>query len=571
MNDTGPIEDAASAAPSQIFSGEGNQRTFPANAGIVTAPTVSRVSRAGTMAVASPGVLLAERFLVDRLVGQGSAGRVYRAMDLELQQHVALKEFVRGGGSDGFLRELGALFDLRHPNILECRSVFMGDPYRYLVYEFMEGGSLRDRMRGQESARVLIGLLRQAARGVAHAHSRNVLHRDLKPENVLLTRGPHGTLAKVADFGISTVGTQLESRSAIGSPAYMAPEQFHDVYDLRVDVYALGVMLYEILCGCRPFYGSPAQIMMQHLEKRAPIPDWLPPGLRLVLQRALKKEPDARFPTVEKFLSALDGALETEGPALEGTSWPVRVDPTSDVCITRESVLVRNDRNVLRFDRRGRLVESVSGVDAMTAVDDHYLLRRGDVAHVRTPRGDRVHEGLPADADLTLSAEARVIVTSEGGAFLLDGRRRSRIAEVGSGVVAATFAGPDQDPVVARSVGGYSWLEMAAARVDLPEAISCVYGHTERHEVVARSAIDPTRLILVSQGACRIVDLPSGPLSCDGECFVGASKSGELITVSVTNGRVARTRWDAPLVGAAACTDGIAWVSREGQLFCLRS
>lgn len=521
--------------------------------------------------VAAPGVILADRYLVQRLVGSGTAGRVYRALDLALEQPVALKEFVKGAGADGFLRELGALFELRHPNILECRSVFMAGPYRYLVYEFMADGSLRERLRANAPPLELVRLLRQAAAGVAHAHARNVLHRDLKPENVLLTGGPSALTAKVADFGVSTLGTELEARSAIGSPAYMAPEQFHDVYDLRVDVYALGVMLFEALCGCRPFYGSPAQIMMQHLDKAAPIPEWLPSGLRLVLQRALTKDPDARFPTVERFVTALDGALESDAAALEGSGWPVDVGPADTLAVTRESVLVRTGRTMLRYDRRGRLVERVAGVDGLLAAHDHYVMRCGDLLVVHTPLGDRTHEGLPSDADIALSAEARVIVSSEGGAFVLDGKRRARLAETGSGVVAAGFTGPDQEPVLARSSNGRAWLELGRGRVDLPESVSAIWGHTEREEVIARSAVEPRRLMLVRDGSARIVDVASGALSCDGNCFVGASPTGELITVSVTTGRVARTRWEAPLAAAAACTDALAWVTRSGQLLCLRS
>ncbi|MEM1416479.1 MAG: serine/threonine-protein kinase [Myxococcota bacterium] len=515
--------------------------------------------------------MLADRYLVERLVGQGTSGRVFRAIDLATERTVALKEFVKRGGSGGFLRELGILFELRHPSILECESVFMAGPYRYLVYEYMEAGSLRDRLRSGTSPLAVLALLREAAHGVAHAHRRNVVHRDLKPENVLLTVRDGALRAKVSDFGISTLGTEEAERSAIGSPAYMAPEQFYDVYDSRIDVYALGVMAYEALCGCRPFYGSPAQIMRQHLEKPPLLPEWLPEGLRGVLARALAKDPDERFPSVEALVAALDAALEGEAGAIESAGWPARVEGVTELALTREAVLALSGRTLVRLDRRGRECERLHGVDELRAVDDHHVVRCGTSLSVFTPRGVRRFDTLPGGARVALSAEARVAVVSEGGAFVLKNRRRVRVAETGAGVTAATFVGPEQALALARDAGGEATLEVGDRRLRLPEPVGELWGHPEGFELVARSARDAARLFLVSEMGVRELEAPMGGLSAHGDHFVGATPAGELATLAVSRGRLARTRWEGPLAAAAGCVDGFAWATRDGRVLGLRS
>jgi len=510
---------------------------------------------------------------VERIVGQGAYGRVFRAQDERTGEAVALKEFTRGSrGSDGFLRELGVLFELRHPAILECRTVLVGGPYRYLVYEFMEAGSLRDWMNAGHTQECL-RLFRMAAAGVSHAHECKVVHRDLKPENVLLTRKTGELLAKVSDFGISAVGSTAEVKSHVGSPAYMAPEQFYDTYDLRVDIYALGTMLYEILCGSRPFYGSPAQIMLSHLQKEVPYPPWMPPAFKALLERALAKDPEDRFETVDDFLVAFDQAFATEGDRLEGEGWPVDASEVAALVVTRDAVVsLHDDRRARVFDRQGRAAAELEQVDELLGAEEFYALRRGDRVTVKSAQGERTHP-VPEDAKVALSTDGSLAVTAEGGARLLISPGSERVlAEPGSGVVDVTFAGDTQATslLVADADGACRIVVEDEDDIPLPEPVSELVGHGMKEEWVARVATDRSRLLLVTRDRVVSVQGPKGPLSADDDHFFGALEDGRLATINVASGRVARTVWESPLAAVAACCDGFVWATRDGRLLSLR-
>jgi len=501
---------------------------------------------------------------------------VFRAHDQRLDEPVALKEFCRGSrGSDGFLRELGVLFELRHPAILECRTVLVGGPYRYLVYEFMESGSLRDWMNAGHT-RECLRLFRVAAGGVSHAHESKVVHRDLKPENVLLTRKTGDLVAKVSDFGISSVGADAEVRSHVGSPAYMAPEQFYDTYDRRVDIYALGTMLYEILCGSRPFYGSPAQIMLSHLQKEVPYPAWMPPRFRALLERALAKDPDQRFETVDDFLVAFDQAYRDEGGALEGHGWPVRTADPRALVVTRDAVVSLDGDGTLRtFDRQGRPTGERHGVTELRGAEEYYAVRIGDEVVVTSAQGERAHP-VPSDARIALSTDGSVAVAHRGGARLLIGPASERVlAQPGDGVRDVAFVGETQavSLLVADADDDAGARRIVVEDEDdvlLDEPADELIGHGLRDEWVARSSRDPRRLLLVTRDRTVATSGPAGPLTADDDHFFGALEDGRLATLNVASGRVARTVWESPLSAVAACCDGFVWATRDGRLLSLR-
>jgi len=519
--------------------------------------------------IATIGSTLGGRYLVEGILGAGAHGRVFAGYDLELGAPVALKECTRGAG--GFLRELSALFELEHPNILRCHTVLIGGPYRYIVTELMDGGSLRERIDDPGStADELLAHFRDAVVGVAHAHDKHLVHRDLKPENILLRATDEGVIAKVSDFGISTLDTGMSTRSCTGSPAYMAPEQFYDAYDARIDVYALGVILFELLCGSRPFYGSPAQIMIAHLERAARVPDWVPPKLTALIERALAKDPDDRIPTVAQFLDELDAALSEERELLRIDGWPVSLPGTERIHMTREAIYAVGGGVVTVLDRRGRQLDRLEGVDEIHATDQHALLRRGSRLELCSARGDWTPgEVVPANARIHLSPDGSVAVVHEGGLRVVDRTGAFEVHPSGASVLDACFTGDDHCLVALRDGPEGVYVEGGETMRSVRCPGRIVVGHTERFEILVLGDDCEDATVLDTRGPRR---LPLGcrDVVCDGENFLGVDDRGRLVTINGRTGRVARTFVDSPLATVGACSDGTTWATREGRLVSVR-
>jgi hypothetical protein len=258
------------------------------------------------------------RYLLREFLGQGSFARVYRAEEIlegQRLRDVAVK-WIFEGDTEQILKEARALASMPpHQNIvalLTCLPMAPPATGILLVLEFVEGQPL-DRVIGDNRPRspaVTLALMEHVLAGLAHAHAHGVVHRDLKPENIVLR--PDGAL-KLTDFGIarSIEGGQSTSSNIIkGTPAYMAPEQFGKEHDHRVDLYAAGVMTFELLTGRRPFEGAAPEVMRGHLVEEPPIPTGLPMPLRDFLAQSLAKSPDDRFGSAEAMLAALRGAIE---------------------------------------------------------------------------------------------------------------------------------------------------------------------------------------------------------------------------------------------------------------------
>ncbi len=207
---------------------------------------------------------LAERYMIDRELGRGGMAVVYLARDLKHDRDVALKvlrpELGRSIGTDRFLREIRIEASLQHPHILPLHDSGEADGLLYYSMPFVEGESLRERINREEQLTIegAVAIAIDVAQALQHANERGVVHRDIKPENILLT----GDNAVVADFGIASAmaeagaETLTESGVAIGTPAYMSPEQAGGrPVDGRCDIYALGCVLYEMLVGEPPFTG----------------------------------------------------------------------------------------------------------------------------------------------------------------------------------------------------------------------------------------------------------------------------------------------------------------------------
>ena len=273
-----------------------------------------------TVAPTRLAAALADRYRIERELGQGGMATVYLAHDIKHDRKVALKvlrpELAASLGHERFLREITTTANLRHPHILPLYDSGEADTFLYYVMPFVEGETLRDRLDREkqlplDDARTIATELADA---LSYAHGRGVIHRDIKPENILLESGH----AVVADFGITRAVTAAGAESltqtgmAIGTPAYMSPEQAAGEQDLdgRSDLYALGCVTYEMLAGQPPFTGpTAASIVGQHLAvPPRPITELraaLPAAIAEALQRALAKSAADRFATPTAFAAAL--------------------------------------------------------------------------------------------------------------------------------------------------------------------------------------------------------------------------------------------------------------------------
>lgn len=244
------------------------------------------------------------------LVGQGQFGRVYCAVHRKSGRLVALKELDRDRFSTHkFLRELRFLLSFQHENIVTCQALEHTATGRYLVMDYCEGGTLRNLM--EEGVllhpRQGLKLVQQILAGLDHAHQRNIVHCDIKPENILLNVTADGWKARISDFGIARLTQELthDAFSNTGSPAYMAPERFYGQHSAASDLYAVGILLFELLLGYRPFSGPPADLMSAHLNQAVKFPESLPEEMQGFLRHALQKLPARRFRSAGEMLQQL--------------------------------------------------------------------------------------------------------------------------------------------------------------------------------------------------------------------------------------------------------------------------
>jgi serine/threonine-protein kinase len=263
---------------------------------------------------------LADRYTLERELGRGGMATVYLARDLRHRRPVALKvlhpELAYAVGGDRFTREIEVAASLDHPHILPLFDSGEADGLLYYVMPYVEGESLRDRLKREGKLPLVeaLQITREVADALAYAHSQQVVHRDIKPENILLSGGH----ARVADFGIARAlgqaGTDRLTGTglALGTPAYMSPEQASGDHELdgRTDVYSLGCVLYETLAGEPPYSGStPQSVMMKRFTD--PVPDVrrlrpeVPESIQQAISRSLAKDTDDRFSGAAELARAL--------------------------------------------------------------------------------------------------------------------------------------------------------------------------------------------------------------------------------------------------------------------------
>jgi eukaryotic-like serine/threonine-protein kinase len=263
---------------------------------------------------------LADRYRVERELGQGGMATVYLAHDLRHERDVAIKvlhpDLAAAMGSERFLSEIRTTARLQHPHILPLLDSGEADGLLYYVMPYVTGETLRARIERERQLPVADAVLiaREVADALSEAHALGVVHRDIKPENILL-QGGH---ALVADFGIAlavqSAGGQRMTQTglSLGTPQYMSPEQAmgERLVDARSDIYALGAVAYEMLVGEPPFSGTSVQVIVARIMAEKPTPirtlrDTVPEHVAAAVTAALAKTPADRFPSAAAFAAAL--------------------------------------------------------------------------------------------------------------------------------------------------------------------------------------------------------------------------------------------------------------------------
>jgi serine/threonine protein kinase len=286
------------------------------------------------------------RYHILEQLGEGGMATVYKAYDTRLERDVAVKIIRRGAFPADqadlilkrFEREAKSLGRLSHPNIVKVHDFGEYDGAPYLVLEYLSGGTLKQRLQQQAGNPMpwqdAVQLILPIARALQYAHGQGIIHRDVKPANILITLSGEPMLS---DFGIAKILDNAEgvtltgSSAAIGTPEYMAPEQWEGNVSPQSDLYSLGVVLYELVTGRKPYQAdTPAAILLKQATEPLPRPIQFTPGLpgdvEKILVRALARQPEDRYPDMSSFANALERILSKREELLQPIP-TVKVEP----------------------------------------------------------------------------------------------------------------------------------------------------------------------------------------------------------------------------------------------------
>lgn len=333
-------------------------------------------------------------FILQAKLGEGGMGEVYSAEDIQLQRRVAVKVMHAHVAAHEvfrmrFLQEARSAAALDHPNIVRIYTFDIApDGEHYLVMEFVQSGSLRGYLENLQynsynmEVTEALTLIQQIAAALDYAHSLNTIHRDIKPDNVLLKEntmlgyGATQYTAILTDFGLAKLVdgnnlVQTQMNNPMGTLPYMAPEQFTGKADHRADLYALGIMMYEMLVGRLPFYPqSPAEALQLHLYEQPPAPRGirpdLPPALEPILLKAIAKQPDQRFQygreIIQVIQQVLGGGTALGAPgnhSLAAAPYPSDVHPAASAPAPPQQRPSASDQPQLLLEREGYASKTV--------------------------------------------------------------------------------------------------------------------------------------------------------------------------------------------------------------------
>jgi eukaryotic-like serine/threonine-protein kinase len=422
-----PVAGQMSPAPTQPAESQGSAEAAP---------------RAKTTQLAA-GTLIDGKYSIKRVLGQGGMGVVYLASDVHTRVEVVLKAVRpelahRKDVRERTLAEGRALARIDHPNVVRLNAVVADDTGLWLVMQYIEGESLDKTVKryadeGQHLPfTVALDLFRQILLGVGAAHREGVIHRDLKPANILVRR--KDGVAKVTDFGIAKPADEeqprgFKTKGVIGSLWYMSPEQVQGRRDLdaRADVYALGVLCFELLTGHVPFDASSSyDIMRKHVEEplpkakaeRADLPEWIDD----VLQRACAKDREKRFASCEEFLATLDalagGRATMIGghPTIVGSAALAPPHDTHPPAAGSTDAVASLTSPGVSEEQRKRGLGLVVGLALLLGLGaGAFLWLRSDRTERREARDAASAQPSPSSATAEVSASATTAAPSVGG------------------------------------------------------------------------------------------------------------------------------------------------------------
>ncbi len=391
------------------------------------------------------GTTIADQYVVDKCVGEGAMGRVYLAHHVRLtKRNFAMKVLLGDLAADPTMRlrfgqEAEAASRLQHPNVVSVLDYGETDGgLHYLVMDFIEGGTLCDRMeKGAMSEKETIGIAKQICEGLIHAHEQGLIHRDFKPDNVALVERDGKLIPQILDFGLAIISTPEESSVrltsaglVVGTPAYVSPEQCQGkMVDLGTDLFALGVSLYEMVAGMLPFDGSVIDLLYKNTTVQAP-PILERSGiavsaeLEAIIMRLMEKARGDRFKDARELLAALD-AIEADARSTVNFVGVGNIAARAD------------NKEKLESAKTMMAVDSESGVTAVTQVG-----RKKAAAFART---------VPLEA-ASLAVQAEVQKKSSKG-LLVGG---VMVAITAIAIAAVVLTGGDEyteSPLVAESSG----------------------------------------------------------------------------------------------------------------------
>jgi tRNA A-37 threonylcarbamoyl transferase component Bud32 len=328
------------------------------------------------------GRIVDDRYKIIEAMAAGAMGSVYKAERVPVGKLVAIKFLHKSYAKDGefltrFDRETKAMSQLAHPNCVSVVDFGVWENAPYLVMEYIAGTTLRTLLDRERVAPLrVLALARQITAGIAHAHAKGIVHRDVKPANIMITEEiGTGERVRVLDFGLARLRNSgdrdaTQSNVVVGTPNYMAPEQTLPgmTVDARTDVYAIGVVLYEMLARERPFNAQDTMALLgmhraapiPRLADRVPDPAELPEGIQAVIDTAMAKSPDDRYQSAVELLAALDAVIDAGKPeplrAPSSGSKPVAVPARSVGATTTAMAPTLIDQG------RARLVSAVVDV-----------------------------------------------------------------------------------------------------------------------------------------------------------------------------------------------------------------
>ena len=425
-------------------------------------------------------------YRIESALGQGGMGVVFRAYDTKLHRPVAIKflsdELADAAARRRFQREAQMASSLNHPHILTVYDIGEFDGRQYLATEFVDGGTLKNWAQQQPRTwEDVAELLTGVADGLATAHQAGILHRDIKPDNILVTTSGY---AKLADFGLAKLADtsqptdvtrtiaeeQTQKGIIVGTIAYMSPEQASGkTLDARSDIFSFGVVLYEMLAGHRPFQAATNLELLQQVIHGAapPLSADVPEPLRVLVAKALEKDPAKRYSSMREFVTALRAAQRPSrqspaAPVQRSNKWLIAAVLAAIVLATAAGGLVfwsRHTSTTARLEYTPLTNFTDSAVSPMLSPDGRMLAFL---------RGSNTFQG-PADVYVKLLPDGEPVRLTHDGAskvgpinFSPDGSRIAYpILQNGDTTWSVPVLGGDPAPMLANAEG-LSWIDTGA-------------------------------------------------------------------------------------------------------------